>query len=253
MYTTQDSKVLEGKVIVIDGRLPNRNRFEDHIKSHGGRITKSVSTKTDYLVQRILNSPSTTNNFRKARELGIQIMDVKTFQEMTSPKSDDSQTLEGKVVVASGKLTSMIGKQFRDYVKSHGGRTQGTVSPKTDYLVQCDLSASSETGKSENARELNIPILTETTFFKMILPHDVTLITPAEINKSKRSKREMADLLDRVEQSLISGCRVSFGNDADYERDTLKAREQLANDTDKKRRLGKPDKYWIARRFSKLS
>ena len=51
---------------------------------------------------------------------------------------------------------------FKAYVEQNGGKVAGSVSKKTSYLVNNDISSTSS--KNTKARELNIPILSEDDF-----------------------------------------------------------------------------------------
>lgn len=74
---------LNGKTFVITGDVhdfANRNEFKAYVESQGGKVTGSVSKKTDYLVNNDTTSTSSKNN--KAKELGIPIISEDTFIEM---------------------------------------------------------------------------------------------------------------------------------------------------------------------------
>ena len=47
-----------------------------------------------------------------------------------------------------------------------GGKTAGSVSKKTDYLINNDINSASS--KNKKAKELGVPIITEETFLEMI-------------------------------------------------------------------------------------
>lgn len=62
-------KPLEGLTFVITGTLPKpRNEIEEFIERHGGRVSSSVSKKTDYVV--VGENPG--SKFKKAQELKIK-------------------------------------------------------------------------------------------------------------------------------------------------------------------------------------
>lgn len=70
----QESKV-SGKTFVITGSLEtfaNRDACKEKIESLGGKVTGSVTKKTDYLVNNDATSSSTKN--KKAKELGVAII-----------------------------------------------------------------------------------------------------------------------------------------------------------------------------------
>ena len=66
------SDTLAGQTFVLTGTLPtlSREQAEDLIKSHGGKISGSVSKKTGY----VLMGDSPGSKADKARELGVKII-----------------------------------------------------------------------------------------------------------------------------------------------------------------------------------
>lgn len=76
---------LAGKTFVITGSLAhyeNREALKAEIEKAGGRVAGSVSAKTSYLINNDINSTSGKN--KKARELGIEIIDENTIMEWLS-------------------------------------------------------------------------------------------------------------------------------------------------------------------------
>ena len=57
-------------------------------------------------------------------------------------------------------------KQLQEQIEALGGKATGSVTKKTDYLINNDRNSSSS--KNKKARELEIPILTEEEFMDMI-------------------------------------------------------------------------------------
>jgi DNA ligase (NAD+) len=72
---------LTGKTFVITGTLPTMSREEAaaFIKSHGGKVTDSVSKKTSYLV--VGADPGGTK-YNKAQELGVEMIDEATLRKL---------------------------------------------------------------------------------------------------------------------------------------------------------------------------
>lgn len=74
---------LAGKTFVITGsveRYANRKELKDFIESLGGKVTGSVTSKTNYLINNDAASNSSKN--KKAKELGIEILTEEQFQKM---------------------------------------------------------------------------------------------------------------------------------------------------------------------------
>lgn len=74
------SDKLAGKSFVFTGGLANRSREEagELVKQHGGKISGSVSKKTDYVV--VGTDPG--SKYDKAKELGVTILTEKEFEKL---------------------------------------------------------------------------------------------------------------------------------------------------------------------------
>ena len=72
---------LVGKAFVITGTLPSMSRQEATalIERYGGKVTNSVSSKTDYLV--VGESPGRTK-YHKAQQLGVPMIDEAQLRKM---------------------------------------------------------------------------------------------------------------------------------------------------------------------------
>jgi DNA ligase (NAD+) len=73
---------LDGRTLVLTGTLPELTRDEATalIRRAGGKVTGSVSRKTDYVVAG--DSPGSKR--AKAEELGVQVIDEATLRELTA-------------------------------------------------------------------------------------------------------------------------------------------------------------------------
>lgn len=74
------SDALAGKTFVLTGTLPTLGRDEASalIKAHGGKVTGSVSKKTDY----VLAGENAGSKLTKAEELGIPVIDEAGLKQM---------------------------------------------------------------------------------------------------------------------------------------------------------------------------
>lgn len=76
-------------------------------------------------------------------------------------------TLEGKTFVITGDVNHFANrKALSNKIEELGGKVTGSVSKKTDYLINNDNTSASS--KNKKAKELEIPILTEEDFLQMI-------------------------------------------------------------------------------------
>lgn len=77
--TVIEDSFFSGKTFVVTGSLPGMTRTEAsaQIKARGGRVTSSVTSKTDYLVA----GESPGSKYEKARELDVPILTAEAFFE----------------------------------------------------------------------------------------------------------------------------------------------------------------------------
>lgn len=80
---------------------------------------------------------------------------------------NEEQILAGKTFVITGSVERFANrKELQEKIESLGGKAAGSVSAKTSYLINNDVTSNSS--KNKKARELGIPILSEADFLKMI-------------------------------------------------------------------------------------
>lgn len=82
---SENAQSLEGKTFVITGSVnhfKNRNELKAKIEELGGKVTGSVSAKTDYLINN--DNTSTSSKNKKAKELGIPILTEEDFLDLIS-------------------------------------------------------------------------------------------------------------------------------------------------------------------------
>ena len=80
-------QVFAGKTFVITGSVEhfsNRSEAKEFIEARGGKVTGSVTKKTDYLINNDKTSASSKN--KKAQELGIPILSEEDFLELAGGK-----------------------------------------------------------------------------------------------------------------------------------------------------------------------
>ena len=76
------------------------------------------------------------------------------------------QVLAGKTFVITGSVTHFVNRnEMKAYIEERGGKVTGSVTSKTDYLINNDSTSGSS--KNKKAKELGIPILTEDDFLKI--------------------------------------------------------------------------------------
>ena len=79
----QEAQIFDNKTFVITGsveQFSNRNQLKEFIEVRGGRVSGSISAKTDYLINNDLMSNSSKN--KKAKELGVAVISESDLLDM---------------------------------------------------------------------------------------------------------------------------------------------------------------------------
>lgn len=109
------------------------------------------------------------NNFILHNCLWVKkLADEFVFNEpKLNQQKDVLNTLDRKTFVITGSVNRFKNRdELKELIESLGGKVSGSVSTKTDFLINNDSTSNS--GKNKKAFELRIPVITEEEFMKMI-------------------------------------------------------------------------------------
>ncbi len=91
----------------------------------------------------------------------LEVLEV----ENVLPRENTGGSCKGLNFVITGDVRSFRNRdEFKAFVESQGGRVSGSVTGKTDYLVNNDITSASS--KNKKAKELGIPVITEAEFLE---------------------------------------------------------------------------------------
>lgn len=83
------------------------------------------------------------------------------------PVNEANQSLSGLVFVITGSVEHFANRnEVKELIEEQGGKVTGSVTGKTSYLINNDITSNS--GKNKKAKELNVPIISEEDFLKML-------------------------------------------------------------------------------------
>lgn len=104
----------------------------------------------------------------KNRELLNKILKIVSFNTVEISEENENSNINGKTFVITGDLNNFTNrKELQNKIESLGGKVTGSVTKKTNYLINNDIL--SESSKNKKAKELGIPIITEEDFIKEFL------------------------------------------------------------------------------------
>lgn len=103
--------------------------------------------------------------FRQDQTIDLinRLKEAKVNMEALESEDIDNR-FEGKTFVLTGTLEKFTRKEASDLIEKHGGKTSGSVSKKTDYVLAGEDAGS----KLTKAQSLGIEIITEEQFEKMM-------------------------------------------------------------------------------------
>lgn len=95
------------------------------------------------------------------------VLDLIKIMRFTDKKPNKDMSLKGKTFVITGTLETFKNRnELVAYIESLGGKVSGSVSSKTSYLINNDVTSTS--GKNKKAKELGVAILSEKDFLSML-------------------------------------------------------------------------------------
>ena len=150
-----------GGIGLANARLVSRHCNEDPETVADITIEElmSIDGIGDVLAQSFREYFDDVNNRRLYNELLAELKLQKEVRDTSSP-------VAGKTFVITGSVNHFTNRdELKAFIETLGGKTTGSVSAKTDYLINNDVTSNSS--KNKNARELGIPVISEEEFIKL--------------------------------------------------------------------------------------
>lgn len=110
---------------------------------------------------------SLNNYWSKHSDMVYELSKEFTFESPNLVLDEIPNTLQGKTFVVTGSVNHYKNRDaLKADIEAHGGKVVGSISSKTDYLINNDINSTSS--KNQKAKSLNIPIISEDEFISMI-------------------------------------------------------------------------------------
>ncbi len=145
------AKILAHRLITIE-RLENASQEElTAIDEIGGRIAESVRL--------YFSNPQHIHLLERLKEKGLQMkLDEAAI-------ANRSEKLQGLSIIISGTFEKNSRDDLKKMIEQNGGKNVSSISKNTNYMLAGNNIGPS---KLEKAEKLNIPIISEDDFLKMI-------------------------------------------------------------------------------------
>ena len=113
---------------------------------------------------RLLVSQAIVEFFAQPANLLLVESLKKAGVDMTAEKKQRSAQLAGLTFVLTGTLPTLTREEAKERIEAAGGKTAGSVSKKTSYVVAGEEAGS----KLDKARELKVPVIDETALLALL-------------------------------------------------------------------------------------
>lgn len=129
------------------------------IDKYNWSIIDGIGEKTSQQINEWIDDSGNREDFRKLLQTIIPV----NPNEVNSADN----TLAGKNFVITGDVVQFKNrKELQKFIESKGGKVTGSVTSKTNWLINNDVKSTSS--KNKKARELGIPIISEKDFLEMV-------------------------------------------------------------------------------------
>ena len=99
---------------------------------------------------------------QKIIALLLAVLDIEPYTE-----SSEEAIFEGKTFCITGSVNHYKNRnELKAVIEERGGKVTGSVTSKTHYLINNDTTSNSS--KNRKAKELQIPIISEEDFIRML-------------------------------------------------------------------------------------
>ena len=166
-----ERRTIELSRFIVGLSIPNvGEETAEDVAEHFGTLSKIQNVKVEELqaiegvggivAQSIYDWFRDSNNNNLVQALLSQI----SISHETKSRGKEAGKLRGKTFVLTGTLPTLSRDEAKVLIKKNGGEVSSAVSSKTSYVL-----AGSEAGsKLKQAERLNVTIISETEFYKLI-------------------------------------------------------------------------------------
>ncbi len=129
------------------------------IDKYNWSVIDGIGEKTSQQINEWIDDSGNREDFRKLLQTIIPVN--------LNTNNNTDQSLAGKNFVVTGDVTQFKNrKELQKFIESKGGKVTGSVTSKTNWLINNDVESTSS--KNKKARELGIPIISEKDFLEMV-------------------------------------------------------------------------------------
>ena len=194
----------------------------------GGKSIDLYPRKCDEDILAGDNSIYSAKNIDELCDLLFSTATIEGWQGRTGESDIEDDDLEDLVFVITGKLKYYEHRdELVEYIEDMGGRVTGSVSSKTNYLINNDTE--SKSSKNVKAKELGIPVISEMDFmqafdedryYEVMDEEERTVsvkeVAPNTIREFKEDCAEAGITLENLKRITVGNSKAGSGDSAMY-------------------------------------
>jgi DNA ligase (NAD+) len=116
---------------------------------------EEVGPRISQAILEFFSQPANRELVERLKKIGV---------DMTAEKKQRSSQLAGLTFVLTGTLPTLARDEAKARIEAAGGKTAGSVSKKTSYIVAGEEAGS----KLDKARELKVPVIDEEGLLELL-------------------------------------------------------------------------------------
>lgn len=121
--------------------------------------------------------------FRNENHIKLLLNLLKELEIPEEIEDNTERILEGKKFVITGSVAHFANRgEVKELIEKLGGKVIGSVTAKTDFLINNDVNSTSS--KNKKANELNVPIISEEEFIRMTQKADWSAEYQGSLNQN---------------------------------------------------------------------
>jgi DNA ligase (NAD+) len=167
-------RITAKKIIKVFGNFGNlKNATLSDVASVDGVGDVAAMELTRYFVENSMEIEDISSIFKNVAKKQEEKKEIKSEVSSTNKPNIENvehvnnhvNNIEGKRILATGKLTNFTRQSIIDSVEDHGGIYASTIGINLDYLI---VGENAGAAKLKKAKELNINMISEDEYLKMI-------------------------------------------------------------------------------------
>ena len=142
------------------------NDFDKIIKAKEEELTQ-IDGIGEVMAKVFVEYFNKDENIKTLEHLLAEVHIEKSAENNQNTDGEENNSIAGLTFVITGDVEKFKNRrELSEFIESKGGKVTGSVTGKTNYLINNDVTSNS--GKNKKAKELGVKIISETEFLELV-------------------------------------------------------------------------------------